>query len=243
MSDKCKDLVFRLIQDKDVRLCSKRYQLKDRSQAENRCYTDVFGKHVFPDDAEDIKSHRWFRNFPWDRVDAVTPPFVPHITSVEDTHYFEESDPFSEPAASSDCKTVDPTPDHVRWVLRENRAPVQDLAVELMTTSYDSARLRSADRRIDKACNITLDEKKTLKTFIRVYGRKERKRPRDVVLRDPKTKTPAMEVRKRTAFLGYTWRRRRPEGYMLPSVTWRPVGGGYQTAGGEFASSVQAEIG
>ncbi|OAA49386.1 kinase domain containing protein [Metarhizium rileyi] len=218
VSDKCKDLVYRLIQDKETRLCSRRYQMKDRCQVDNRRYTDVFGRHVFPDDAEDIKSHRWFKNFPWDRVHAINPPFVPHITSLDDTHYFDESDSFTEPMASSDNEPVDPTPDHVRWVLRECRPVVQSLAIELIATPYDSARLRSADRRIDRTFGMTPEERKTLKTFIRMYGRQERKRPRDILLRDQSTKATAMDVRRKTAFMGYAWRRMRPGGYITPNL-------------------------
>ncbi|KAG5927652.1 hypothetical protein E4U42_001974 [Claviceps africana] len=219
VSDKCKDLIFRLIQEKDIRLCSRRYRLKDCHPAYDRRYTDIFKRHVFPDDAEDIKAHRWFKNFPWDRIHVISPPFVPHITSLDDTHYFDESDPFSEPVASSDeSEPADPRPEDIRWVLRECRPVVQNLAIELLATPYDSARLRSADRRIDRTFDITPEERKTLKAFVRMYKRKERKRPRDIVLRDASTKAIALNVRKRTAFTGYTWRRMRPGGYLAPSV-------------------------
>ena len=50
-------------------------------------------------------------------------------------------------------------------------------------------------------------------------GRKERKRPRDILLRDENTKNTVMDVRMETAFLGYTWRRMRPGGYMMPKWT------------------------
>ena len=53
-----------------------------------------------------------------------------------------------------------------------------------------------------------------LKQIVRVYGKKERKRPRDRLLRDGSTKDVAMDVRKANAFLGYTWRRMKlPEYY------------------------------
>lgn len=218
VSDKCKDLIFRLIQDKEVRLCSRRYQMKDRCQADDRRFADVFGRHVFPDDAEDIKSHRWFKNFPWDRIHTISPPFIPRITSLEDTHYFDESGPFTEPIGSYELDTVDHKADDVRWVLRECRPVVQNMAADMLATPYDSARLRSADRRIDRTFNITPEERKTLKAFLRMYGRKERKRPRDILLRDQSTKNVAMDVRKKTAFLGYTWRRMRPGGYIASNL-------------------------
>ena len=121
-------------------------------------------------------------------------------------------------ASSEESEPGGPRPEDIRWVLRECRPVVQNLAIELLATPYDSARLRSADRRIDRTFNITPEERKTLKAFVHMYKRKERKRPRDILLRDPSTKTIAMNVRKRTAFTGYTWRRMRPGGYLTPSV-------------------------
>ncbi|KAL3962034.1 hypothetical protein ACCO45_003557 [Purpureocillium lilacinum] len=214
ISDKCKDLIFSLIQEKEKRLCSKRYLWKDRA-AESHRPTDLFGKFVFPDDAEDIKVHKWFRNFPWERVHNISPPFVPHITSSDDTHYFDESEPIEDFSDSSPV-AVDVTDDDVREILRDFRACVQAAAMDLISSPYDSARLRSADHRIDSIQSFTANERKVLKHFIRVYGRKERKRPRDILLRDEKTKDAVMEVRKRTAFMGYTWRRMRPGGYVMP---------------------------
>jgi len=48
-----------------------------------------------------------------------------------------------------------------------------------------------------------------LKEFGRLYGQKERKRPRDKLLRDLETAPKVLELRKRGAFLGYTYRRIR----------------------------------
>ncbi|KAG5938208.1 hypothetical protein E4U59_003921 [Claviceps monticola] len=208
-----------LIQDKEIRLCSRRYRLKDRRPVYDRRYADIFEGHVFPDDAEDIKAHRWFKDFPWDRIHVISPPFIPNITSLDDTHYFDESDAFSDAVVSSaDSEAANLKPEDIRWVLRECRPVVQNLAIELLATPYDSARLRSADQRIDRTFDITPGERKTLKAFVRMYKKKERKRPRDILLRDSRTKAVAMGVRKRTAFTGYTWRRMRPGGYLAPSV-------------------------
>jgi protein-serine/threonine kinase len=58
------------------------------------------------------------------------------------------------------------------------------------------------------------DEKQAVRQFARAFGRREpgggRKRPRDKLLRDEGTKRTVMELRKRSAFLGYSWRRQRP---------------------------------
>ncbi|PFH56558.1 hypothetical protein XA68_16331 [Ophiocordyceps unilateralis] len=150
VSDRCKDLMLRLIQDREFRLCSRRYQARDRGGGSDprRRPTDCFGRFVFPDDAEDIKSHRWFRNLPWDRIHTMRPPFVPHMADAEDTRYF--SDP------------------------------------------VDDGSTKASSRR-----------------------ETERKRPRDILLRDEATKDVVLDVRTKTAFIGYTWTRVRPSGYSV----------------------------
>jgi hypothetical protein len=70
-----------LITDKEYRLCSERYRMKDlvtstsssslpvgsgKTGSSTRCRSvrDFAGRYVFPYDAEDIKAHKWFRNIP-----------------------------------------------------------------------------------------------------------------------------------------------------------------------------------
>jgi len=57
--------------------------------------------------------------------------------------------------------------------------------------------------------NLSEEQKDYLKSFVRLYGRKEKKRPRDRLLRDGEIKGKVMELRKKGAFLGYTYRRIR----------------------------------
>lgn len=87
VSHRCQHLIASLIQDKENRLCSKRYQFKDLVAASSALSTNVStrpsnnmrssshkqqskgprdfaGRYVFPHDAEDIKAHRWFRGVP-----------------------------------------------------------------------------------------------------------------------------------------------------------------------------------
>lgn len=212
-SDRCKDLIYRLIQPKENRLCSKRYQMKDRSQSEPGRPADFAGRYVFPDDAEDIKAHRWFKNVPWDRLQTLSPPFVPRIFSPEDTHYFDESEPIEDWSESSPS-TAGLTPEEVRTILVDFRVSVQNLAIQLIGTPFDSSKLRTIDQEISSVEALETNEKDVLKQFMRLYGRKERKRPRDRLLRDENTKSLVMEVRKQTAFMGYTWKRMRPGGYV-----------------------------
>ncbi|KAM0743171.1 hypothetical protein ACQRIT_003348 [Beauveria bassiana] len=178
--------------------------------------TDLFGRHVFPDDAEDIKDHRWFKHFAWDQVQNMTPPFVPNISSPEDTHYFEESEPFSDWSESNPGAC--PSPDEVHKILRDFRLYVQQVAVGLVAEPYNSSSLRLIDTELENSPELSEGEKQMLKRFIRLYGRRQRKRPRDVLLRDGKIKDVVMEVRKSSAFMGYSWRRMPPSGFMMPEL-------------------------
>jgi hypothetical protein len=176
---------------------------------------------VFPDDAEDIKAHRWFRNMPWDRLQSMPPPFTPNLKSDDDAHYFDESElleDWSESIPSGVClKSED-----VKELLFGFDTHVQAKAMELIKIPFDAAKLRSIDRDIDSSKELQPSEKATLKQFIRFYGHKERKRPRDMLLRDKDTKKTSLRIRKETAFMGYTWRRMRPGGYIDPKVTEMP---------------------
>ncbi|KAF5248505.1 hypothetical protein FANTH_5906 [Fusarium anthophilum] len=209
VSDKCKDLICRLIQEKDIRLCSRRYQAK---------YRDSFKCYVFPDDAEDIKAHRWFRNTPWDRLQSMPPPFTPNLKSDDDAHYFDESEPFEDWSESIPSGIFLRSED-VKEILFGFDTHVQTKAMELIKIPFDAAKLRSIDRDIDASKELQPNDKATLKQFIRFYGHKERKRPRDMLLRDKDTKKTSLRIRKETAFMGYTWRRMRPGGYIDPKVT------------------------
>lgn len=93
--------------------------------------------------------------------------------------------------------------------LRGFRSSVQRMARQWVALPYDSLRLRNIDYAIEQLPGLTPDEREGLRGFVRRYGRRERKRPRDKLLRDRETKGVVLELRKRNAFLGYTWRRRR----------------------------------
>lgn len=166
--------------------------------------TDRYGRYVFPNDAEDIKAHRFFKPIPWDTIQNITPPFIPHINSLEDTHYFNESEPLDDRIESVTDK-LGLTDEEVRWVLRGYDMAVQNVAIHLINTPYDSGALRSRDLEIDSMSAFEDEEKELLKRFVREYGRRVPKRPRDIILRDEDMKDTAMAVRKQSAFMGYAW--------------------------------------
>lgn len=84
VSRRCQHLMASLITDREHRLCSKRYHMKDLLAAQPSSSSssssspspssfsgarpngarDLAGRSVFPDDAEDIKAHKWFRDIP-----------------------------------------------------------------------------------------------------------------------------------------------------------------------------------
>ncbi|KAK4116894.1 hypothetical protein N656DRAFT_795148 [Canariomyces notabilis] len=81
VSRRCQHLIASLITDKEYRLCSKRYCMKDLAsttlsgspstsqttsspKSESCGIRDFAGRFVFPYDAEDIKAHKWFRHVP-----------------------------------------------------------------------------------------------------------------------------------------------------------------------------------
>jgi protein-serine/threonine kinase len=203
VSRRCQDLIRSIIQEKDDRLCSKRYKVKDQPPPSRRDYT---GHYVYPHDAEDIKAHKWFRDIPWDRLHLVAPPFVPNLKDTDDTHYFDEEDPISDFSVSA--SHPQPTTEEITCALKKFNRELQILATGYIERPYDSVRLKKVEREIE-SFNIPEDQKHYLKEFVTYYGRKEKKRPRDRLLRDRELGTKVLELRKRGAFLGYTYRRVR----------------------------------
>jgi protein-serine/threonine kinase len=205
-------LIKQLLRNKDERLCSPCYAANDIATIRGPVTSS--GRYVFPHDAKDIKAHRWFKGIPWDKLHLITPPFVPQIKSLEDTRYFEEDEPISDWSGSSISNIYEPLTFHqVQAILHEYSDYVQAVAMELVTTPHDALKLRQIHEAIDSDIHLLSTEKDVLKDFVRLYGRKERKRPRDRLLRDPQIKSTVLDVRRKTAFLGYTWRRVRPHGY------------------------------
>src|ERR1700709_1260241 len=136
----------------------------------------------------------------------MVPPFVPDIKSTDDTHYFDEEDPISD--FSESLPPTQPTIQDIADALKPFNREIQILATGYIEKPSDSVRMRKIEREID-AFNVCDEQKDYLKGFVRHYGRKEKKRPRDRLLRDRDIAPKVLELRKRGAFLGYTYRRIR----------------------------------
>ncbi|KAH8161934.1 hypothetical protein CIB48_g6315 [Xylaria polymorpha] len=287
VSRRCMDLIANLVCARENRLSSKRYrttggpeQMPSSSMSRVKLRSrDVRARSVYPHDAEDIKSHKWFRDIPWDQLHLITPPFVPQIVGAEDTHYFDEEEPISDWSDSCGDDDDDTESDmgsdappqataleanpvplyrlhhhhgpphggggggimhnaHPSTAIRRSPQKLAAMQAQLasfprhtrgvlaqfVASPYDSTRLKRMDREINALVTagsnastspsspaqqqppvVLLAEQ--MKAFVRAFGRRERKRPRDRLLRDRKTKTTVLNIRKQTAFLGYTFRR------------------------------------
>jgi protein-serine/threonine kinase len=175
-------------------------------------HTTGAGSFVFSNDAEEIRAHKWFRNVPWDRLHLQTPPFVPQIRSADDTRYFEDDERISDWSSTveSSAEEAPMGLGEIRTLLRGMRDVMHTHAADLLSKPYD---VRTVDKKIDGERGLLGQEREVLKQFVRAYGRKQKKVPRDPLLRDPEVKKAVLAQRRKTAFMGYTWRRRRMYGY------------------------------
>ncbi|ESZ92914.1 hypothetical protein SBOR_6687 [Sclerotinia borealis F-4128] len=205
-SRRCQDLIRSIIQEKDHRLCSRRYKSRDTTlgSMSSRRNLDYAGRYVYPNDAEDIKAHKWFRDIQWDRINLMPPPFIPNIKSMDDTHYFDEEEPISD--FSESVTAITPTVQQIADALQPFNREIQIIATGFIERPHDSVKLKRVEKEIDQFV-MRDEEKEYLKTFVKTFGRKERKRPRDRLLRDKEIAPKILELRKKGAFLGYTYRR------------------------------------
>lgn len=96
---------------------------------------------------------------------------------------------------------------HLAQALERFDRGIQEAVQSWLSVPYDSIRLRNFEMQVDAEVGLQASERDALKALVRVYGRKEKKRPRDKLLRDPSTKKAVLQERKRSAFLGYDWQR------------------------------------
>ena len=189
------ELINSLLQEKEHRLSSKKYRFNDYQHSKHvpgqlmtrradPAALDYQGNYVYPDDATDIKAHSFFRRISWDRLHLARPPFVPDVSGHDDTKYFDDEEPLSDvddAASQSGMKGVsdEDIPD--------------DVAFTAHVTQVDGF------NGLDNASVGSRDEGA-------VRG-KEKRRPRDRALRDKAVGRKVLELRKKGAFVGYTYRR------------------------------------
>ncbi|KAI9738815.1 MAG: hypothetical protein M1834_008322 [Cirrosporium novae-zelandiae] len=213
------DLILHLLQDRENRLCSSAYDQNDytayyinrppahifKTRAD-RDAIDFQGFHVFPDDARDIKAHPFFRNLMWDKLHRARPPFVPRVKNWEDTKYFDDDD--DEPISDIDSESSSEDGTIKGSYVQIPPSPGDDddgddaSPLELAMARRERKRLLEMEKARLAACGKVARGDMICK-----------KRPRDRALRDEEVGRRVLQLRKRGAFMGYTWR--RPSGWRI----------------------------
>ncbi|KAF2746978.1 kinase-like protein [Sporormia fimetaria CBS 119925] len=228
------DLMMRLLEYKEDRLSSKSYrdndvamrnrQLRSRSSRNLRP-----GLVVFPNDAEDIKRHPFFRNIQWSMLHLTRPPFVPRVHGGQPiTKYFDDEAEIMSASdrldASSYATALDPSP----------TSPSQPASPTSQTPDGQPGQRQPVFGDGTTQPQQYADDTQPPPGDRNKRRRKEKKRPRDKLLRDPSVGKQVMEIRKRAAFMGYTYRRpqftlpeleERMRAAPLPRPTMFPVSG------------------
>ena len=151
-------------------------------------------RFVYPDDASDIKRHRFFDRIAWDRHHLTRPPFVPDVDRSDDTKYFDGEDSISDLDDETSLLSENNVDESDALLLDPSRSKAK------RNLGVDGQQDRVSGREKERAI-IPIDEQ------IVPAGNKANKRPRDKVLRDKGMARQVLEVRKKGVFIGYTYRR------------------------------------
>ncbi|KAJ5991357.1 hypothetical protein N7522_011564 [Penicillium canescens] len=194
------DLITRILQERQYRLCSQKYQANDILTSRpvstqmlysmDSRYRNITSYYVYPNDAADIKVHPFFRGIRWQDLHLCQPPMIPRVRNWEDTRYFDDwkliaNSPGQVEAHDSDVN--DETPGSDPDAITPAPNPEENISIEPL----------NANSTPDAASGKTKDAEK----------KNEKKRPRDKILRDKQMGRNVLEIRKKGAFLGYTYRR------------------------------------
>ncbi|KAF2676832.1 kinase-like protein [Lentithecium fluviatile CBS 122367] len=208
------DLMMRLLDERQDRLSAKRYRendwvLRDRALGTRRARNvNCTGHIVFPNDAEDIKNHPFFRNILWPSLHLSRPPFIPRVHGDQPiTKYFDDE---AEIMSASD---------HLDSSSYDDEAEDAAITPTAPTPNGDGQQARPAIQGNDHlAVQALLGEPSPMAASRMKRRKKEKKRPRDKLLRDPQVGRTVLEIRKKGAFMGYTYRRPR---FTLPELEER----------------------
>jgi protein-serine/threonine kinase len=186
------DLMIRLLEERQDRLSAKRYRendwvLRDNAIGARRVRNiNTTGHIVYPNDAEDIKSHPFFHNIQWSTMHMTRPPFVPRVHGGQPiTKYFDDE---------NDIMSAS---DHLN-----------SSSYEIVDDSVHPGGNGATPTTATPATNCTPTYQQICSSVQKIRRRqKEKKRPRDKLLRDPQVGRAVLDLRKKGAFIGYTYRR------------------------------------
>lgn len=205
------ELIMRLLEERQDRLSSKRYRendwvLHDKATGARR-YRNLkpTGHIVFPNDAEDIKNHPFFHNIQWSILHLTRPPFVPRVHGGQPiTKYFDDEAEIMSASDHLDSSSYEVA--QVGGVTMVNGAELLGQKESTPTAVPAVQQNNGTPPAYEQICE----------GFKKIGRRKkEKKRPRDKLLRDPEVGRIVLEIRKKGAFIGYTYRRPR---FSLPEL-------------------------
>jgi protein-serine/threonine kinase len=150
------------------------------------------GHFVYPDDAEEIKNHPFFQGIQWETLHLRTPPWVPGVEDDDMAAYFQPEEELKSNPESDDSDSIS----------AKDRSSVDKAETPARVLDSPFARLLAKKGWMDEMKKADETPEASKKRHLR-----DKRRPRDRVLRDARVGKTVMELRKRVGFLGYTYRR------------------------------------
>lgn len=230
------DLMQGILTDKEMRLSSRQYRQSENSRLARRASNHTAGqtRHVYPNGSEEIKAHAFFHGIPWTEMHLGAPPFVPRVKQKQSiTKYFEDEKDIVSEESSLYYSTRDHGSDQVDGLGCNAAELLEQEKIDVGLQSCSDAEFQRIREHYGasypdwKAQRVALLQRQRLEKMhdddLQEHKpKKEKKRPRDKVLRDAVLGKKVMEIRKKKAFFGYTYRRPKP---LMLEVTCRTAGG------------------
>jgi len=116
------------------------------------------------------------------------PPFTPRVKSWEDTKYFDDEGPVSDIDSSTSA----------------DDSQTLQLDGAVLNPSHHQQEAQAISPELPGA---QVEARTPPQPYLKVKRPKEKKRPRDKVLRDPTVGKTALQMRKDSAFMGYGYRK------------------------------------
>ena len=220
VSHEAKDLIDRMLQEKEGRLCSSLYAHNDYvhdpripgalfNKPANPRDRDYQGYHVYANDATEIKTHPFFEDIDWETLHLSKPPEVPKVSGKEDTHYFDEEAAVSEPDDEPSMSSLDEDSLKNQEAFEEQIAADFHAGQNAALDETDTTAAHPADGAEDRRLKAKTTKANTSAPLLgrKTRRAKDKKRPRDRILRDKTVAKQVLQVRKTGAFWGYSYRR------------------------------------
>jgi len=227
------NLIQCLLMDREKRLSCRAYRDNDiqhrKRSGRPLCYQTSSAYFVSANDAEDIKAHHFFHGINWETIHQSCPPWMPRDKEGQDIAMNFENEDQTLSASQVSSSSLDETASLTNKPTPSASASPADIPIhtsgqrvvvakqslyKIGTSSSHCNHDPSARKPFNFLTNTKPSSPSSLSTQVDTVpnlpckkGRKEKKLPNNKILRDPAVARTALEVRKRAAFLGYTYRR------------------------------------